>query len=108
MYVPPVEIISTPNGFELLRDGKPYYIKGVGGSTNLERAKEYGANSLRTWSAEGAKEILDKAHSLGLTVCVGLWVQHERHGFDYSNKVATDLQLKAFQLTIDELKDQND
>ena len=101
----PVEIISTPNGFELLRDGKPYYIKGVGGSTNLERAKEYGANSLRTWSAEGAKEILDKAHSLGLTVCVGLWAQHERHGFDYSNKVATDLQLEAFKRTIDELKD---
>ena len=101
----PVNIISTPNGFEFLRDGKPYFIKGVGGSTNLERAKEYGANSLRTWSAEGAKEILDKAHSLGLTVCVGLWVQHERHGFDYSNKVATDLQLKAFERTIDELKD---
>ena len=103
--VVPVEIISTSNGFELLRDGEPYYIKGVGGSTELERAKEYGANSFRTWSAEGAKKLLDKAHKLGLTVCIGLWVQHERHGFDYSNKVATDLQLKAFEKTIDELKD---
>lgn len=103
--VVPVEIISTSNGFELLRGEEPYYIKGVGGSTELERAKEYGANSFRTWSAEGAKELLDKAHKLGLTVCMGLWVQHERHGFDYSNKVATDLQLKAFEKTIDELKD---
>ena len=51
----PVEIISTSNGFELLRDGKPYYIKGVGGSTNLERAKEYGANSLRTWMQKEPK-----------------------------------------------------
>ena len=51
------------------------------------------------------KKLLDKAHKLGLTVCIGLWVQHERHGFDYSNKVATDLQLKAFEKTIDELKD---
>jgi hypothetical protein len=62
--VVPVEIISTSNGFELLRGEEPYYIKGVGGSTELERAKEYGANSFRTWSAEGAKELLDKAHKL--------------------------------------------
>ena len=55
--VVPVEIVSTSNGFELLRGGEPYYIKGVGGNTELERAKEYGANSFRTWSAEGAKKL---------------------------------------------------
>jgi len=103
--VVPVEIVKTQNGYELLRNGKPYYIKGVGGLDYLEKAKEYGANSFRTWSTENAKEHLDKAHELGMTVCLGFWAQHERHGFDWSNKVAVKLQLEAFSKVVDELKD---
>ena len=44
----PVEIVKSGKGYELLRDGKPYYINGVGGLEYLEKAKEYGANSFRT------------------------------------------------------------
>ena len=29
--VVPVEIIKSDKGYELIREGKPYYIKGVGG-----------------------------------------------------------------------------
>ena len=101
--VVPVEIVKSDKGYELLRDGKPYYIKGVGGLEYLEKAKEYGANSFRTWSTEDAKMYLDKAQELGMTVCLGFWAQHERHGFDWSNEVAVKLQLKSFAKVVDEV-----
>jgi len=102
--VVPVEIVKKDNGFQLLRGGEPYYIKGVGGIDYLEKAKEYGANSFRTWSTENAKEQLDKAHELGMTVCLGFWAQHERHGFDWSNEIGVKLQLEAFSKVVDEVK----
>jgi hypothetical protein len=101
----PVEIVKNENGFELIREGKPYYIKGVGGNVELDKAKAYGANSFRTWSADNAMEILDKAQAKGLTVCMGLWAQHERHGFDWSNELAVKLQLESFAKVVDEIKD---
>ena len=100
-----VEIIKSDKGYELIREGKPYYIKGVGGLEYLEKAKEYGANSFRTWSTEDAKIYLDKAEELGMTVCLGFWAQHERHGFDWSNEVAVKLQLESFAKVVDEVKD---
>jgi hypothetical protein len=103
--VVPVEIVKKDNGYQLLRGGEPYYVKGVGGLEYLEKAKEYGANSFRTWSTENAKEHLDKAQELGMTVCLGFWAQHERHGFDWSNEVGIKLQLEAFAKVVDEVKD---
>ena len=103
--VVPVEIVKKDNGYQLLRGGEPYYVKGVGGLEYLEKAKEYGANSFRTWSTENAKENLDKAQELGMTVCLGFWAQHERHGFDWSNEVGIKLQLEAFAKVVDEVKD---
>jgi hypothetical protein len=101
----PVEIVKSETGYQLLRGGEPYYIKGVGGLENLEKAKEYGANSFRTWSADNAKMYLDKAQELGLTVCLGFWAQHERHGFDWSNELGIKLQLEKFAKVVDEVKD---
>ena len=103
--VVPVEIVKKDNGYQLLRGGEPYYVKGVGGLEYLEKAKEYGANSFRTWSTENDKEHLDKAQELGMTVCLGFWAQHERHGFDWSNEVGVKLQLEAFAKVVDEVKD---
>jgi hypothetical protein len=39
--VVPVEIVKKDNGYQLLRGGEPYYVKGVGGLEYLEKAKEY-------------------------------------------------------------------
>ena len=81
-----VEVIFDGKNWNLVRDGKPYYIKGAGGDKYLDKIVECGGNSLRTWGPENAQQILDDAQARGLTVMLGLWVQHERHGFDYNNK----------------------
>ena len=98
------KVVKTNSGFELQRDGKPYYIKGVGGDVNMEKIVAIGANSIRTWGVERAQEVLDEAQRNGLTVMLGLWVQHERHGFDYNNQEKVAKQLAYFKTVIDRFK----
>lgn len=64
-----------------------------------------GANSFRTWGVDNAKQVLDEAHKRGLTVMLGLWLQHERHGFDYDNKMKVKQQLDYFKTVINQYKD---
>lgn len=83
----PVELVETsPNNWQLLRDGDPYYIMGAGGNFSKEMLAAAGANTFRTWDVgANLKEQLDLAHQLGLTVVVGHWLGHTRHGFDYND-----------------------
>lgn len=99
-----IEKISDDN-FILIRDDNPYYVKGAGGHIYLNRLKQYGGNSIRTWSHDNGRAILDSAHKYGLTVTMGLWMQHERHGFDYNDKESVYYQLQQFKDVVEELKD---
>jgi hypothetical protein len=82
----PVELKQTEQGWQLLRNGQPFSVKGAGGDQYLEQLAKSGANSIRTWGVgDDTKQLLDRAHELGLTVTVGLWLGHERHGFDYTD-----------------------
>lgn len=80
-----VSLVSQDEQFQLLRDGQPYTIKGVGGDTHLAELAAAGGNSIRTWNDETLDTLLDAAHLHKLTVCVGFWLGHQRHGFDYQN-----------------------
>lgn len=87
-----VKIDKKPDGsFQLLCNGEPFFINGAGGTKNLAMLKASGGNSIRTWGIEtmaetvDGKPVLDRALELGLTVTVGIWIGHERHGFDYGD-----------------------
>jgi hypothetical protein len=101
----PVELREGPQGWELLRDGKPYLIKGAGGSTALKELAEAGGNSIRTWGADDIGELLDEAHALGLSVTIGIWLGHERHGFDYSDAEQVRTQFEYARDTVLRYKD---
>ena len=87
-----IELRRTPErGWELLRNGAPYFVKGIGGRAPLAKAKELGANSVRYWGIQELAETnstgktnLEEIEELGMTVAAGIWVEHERHGFSYS------------------------
>lgn len=100
-----VELVQKDGQWQLLRGGEPYFVKGVGGQDYLDQAAAYGANSIRTWSPDGAQEILDEAHSRGMTVLMGLWVGQERQGFDYDDPKAVKAQLEGFRQAVREIKD---
>ena len=91
------QIIKSENGFQLLRNGDPYYVKGAGGTKHFKELSDVGGNSIRTWGIENGQAILDSAYKHGLTVCMGLWVNHERHGFDYNDEYSVKAQLKGFE-----------
>ncbi len=83
-----VTVANNGGRFQLLRDGKPYTIRGVGGDSNLAELSAAGGNSIRTWNTDGLDKLLDEAQEHGLSVCVGMWLGHERHGFEYSKASA--------------------
>jgi hypothetical protein len=76
-------------------DGKPFFVKGGGGANLpglMEKLAAAGGNTLRTWGIETLEQdmgdgetYLERAHRLGLKVIPGIWIQHERHGFDYGD-----------------------
>jgi len=101
----PVSVEHRAGIWTIIREGSPYYIKGGGGEKYLDKLKEIGGNSIRTWGAENAQEALDEAHKRGLTVMLGLWVQHERHGFDYDDPIAVRKQFEGFKKVVEKYKD---
>ena len=103
----PVTLQKTESGWQLLRDGEPYQIRGSGGGSveSLQALADAGGNSVRTWAADGIDEILDEAHRLGLTVTVGIWLGHERHGFDYSDPAQVREQLEKARQAVLRYKD---
>ncbi len=101
----PVELRQIEKGWQLLRGGQPIFIKGAGGDASLEELAAAGANSVRTWGVDGVDKILDEAHALGLTVTVGIWLGHERHGFDYSDEDQVRAQLEVAREAVLRYKD---
>ncbi len=100
-----VEIIKTEAGFQMLRGGKPYFVKGGGGTSNFSTLATYGGNSIRTWGTQNAQRILDSAHRNGLTVMLGLNVTAERHGFNYSDPVAVKKQFDKIKADVMKYRD---
>lgn len=100
-----VEIKKEGTNYLLTLNGNPYYIKGAGGYSHFEDLKKHGGNSVRIWSTDGAKEYLDKAHELGLTVTMGLDMGLERRGFNYNNKKAVAEQLERLKKEVIAYKD---
>ncbi|MEM6723337.1 MAG: glycoside hydrolase family 2 TIM barrel-domain containing protein [Bacteroidota bacterium] len=99
-------IVQTEDGYQLHVNGAPFFVKGAGiHNGNLEALARHGANAVRTWSTENGKAVLDQAHALGLKVMMGIWVQLERHGFDYDNPIAVGRQLDQIRKEVLALKD---
>jgi len=92
-----VELVKSGSNWQLMRDGKPFFIKGAGitAGSPLEKLKQAGGNSVRIWGTELAPSVLDEAQKLGLTVTVGIWMHHENdtEKFSYDNeKMVKDQQ----------------
>ncbi|NQZ78683.1 MAG: hypothetical protein HRT61_21595 [Ekhidna sp.] len=103
-------IVKIKDGFQLLVDDQPFFIKGAGLEFgNVADAAAHGANSFRTWRVENGEksglEVLDEAHRHGMKVMMGIEVARERHGFDYDDKEAVKEQLEEIKGDVLKLKD---
>lgn len=100
-----VKLDVTADGAQLMRDGKPYLIKGAGGDGDWAALQKRGANSVRTWGADKLGTQLDEAQKLGLTVTAGIWLGHTEHGFSYDDPAQVAAQFEAAKKVIDQHKD---
>ena len=100
----PVEIQKTATGWQLLRGGEPYFVRGAGGDVyKLDLLQSLGANAIRTWGV-GDGSVLDEAHARGMTVLLCLDIAPERLGFDYDDTDAVNAQLERARLAVRQYK----
>ncbi len=101
-----VEVVEFEHGYQMLRDGKPYFVKGAGATgTDYGTVAANGGNSIRTWAVDMALDKLDAAHRHGLTVALCLPVVSERFGFDYDNSERVQEQFELMESIVLRYKD---
>jgi hypothetical protein len=105
-----VEVTKTDTGYQLLRGGRPYTIRGAGMSVDhIAAFTAHGGNSIRNWTTgnepQNIKELLDRADARGVTVMLCLPMQAERWGFDYDDADAVAAQLAAFRTEVLKYRD---
>ena len=96
----------------LLRNGKPFYVNGAGGTSNLQQLADAGGNSIRTWGIEAmeqpvdGKRLIDRAQELNLAVTSGIWLKHEgQGGFSWANQADLDKQREEVRQSVRKYKD---
>jgi hypothetical protein len=97
------EIIRTENGFQLLYQGKPYFVKGAVASNKFDLIKEYGGNSVRSGAL--TRERLGMLYQMRLTVLFGLPVRAQRDGMDYDNEQMVKEQFNRVIAKVKKMKD---
>ena len=101
----PVELKQTDGRWELFRGGKPYFIKGAGGDGPLDLLARSGGNSTRTWGVgPDTMKRLDEAHANGISVAIGIWLEHESRGFDYQDYEQVTSQIEKALATVRKYK----
>jgi hypothetical protein len=95
----PVELVFRDGGYELLRGGEPFTVKGAGLEfSDVSVFASHGGNSFRTWRTDNVNqtglEVLDEAYEHGVTVAFCIEIGRERHGFDYDDEQAVAAQLE--------------
>lgn len=99
-----VRVIASDGGHQLIRNGEPYFIKGVGGNGSRKLLAQSGGNSIRTWGTDNLQQVLDEAQQMGLSVTVGFWLGHERHGFNYNDAEQVAAQAEQVEKTVQKFK----
>jgi hypothetical protein len=99
------ELRELGGRYELVRDGRTFFIQGAGGVEHLPALAEAGANTIRTWGTNQTEAIIDEAHRLGLAVCAGLWIEHERRGADYGDPAFVAAEIEKHTRAVDRFKD---
>ncbi|MEM6802574.1 MAG: glycoside hydrolase family 2 TIM barrel-domain containing protein [Bacteroidota bacterium] len=100
-----VELRKTNKGFQLYKEGKPFYVKGAGGEQFMEKLAASGGNTIRTWSTIKLDSVLDEAHKHGVYVIAGLNLIPARFGFDYKNKHIVETQMRRLKRDVMRYKD---
>lgn len=93
-----IEIIRDNEGFQLQINNTPVYIKGVGGTSNLDLAAKSGANAFRTWDGtiNDIEGYLALARANNMYLMQGIWLSHDSNDYlDEGYKSETRRRVKG-------------
>lgn len=67
-----VYIKNTEKGFQLFRNGEPFYIRGASGNAQFSKLGNIGGNTIRIYDTMNLSNILNEAHAANLAVIVDI------------------------------------
>jgi hypothetical protein len=95
-------IEKQADGWQLTKNGQPFYIRGAVGRKRLDMLRESGGNAVRL-SANRAS--LDAAHQQQLAAMANLPVRGERNGMDWGDEEQVAEQQRTVLATVEQLRD---
>jgi hypothetical protein len=95
-----VYIDQRDGRYTVVRNGKPYNIRGAGGYSHFRELHDAGGNTLRTWDTTNLAQILDSAQRHDLAVIVGLPIPNSGDIAFYNNPQITQTRYRAMQSVI--------
>lgn len=85
-------------GFRLMRNQEPFFVRGVAGHGRYPLLRSIGANTIRTYDTVGLESTLDSAQAYGLAVVAGIPLPKSTESWFYRN----DSLVEAYALGIGE------
>lgn len=93
-----VYIKNSEEGYQLIRNKQPFYIKGAAGNSHFEDLKTAGGNTIRVYDTINLKETLDKAHEVGLAAIVDIPLPKYGDGSHFYEKDLSPARKKISKL----------
>lgn len=93
-----VYVEESPEGFRLIRNNEPFYIKGAGGTGFFEELKRAGGNTIRLYDTIDLEKKLNEAHDLGLAVVVDIPLPEYDTNFDHYEQDLPEIKKKVVTL----------
>lgn len=102
-----VYIKDSPEGYQLMRNGKPFFVKGASGSTFLTELVNSGGNTVRIYDTTNLKPRLDELHRLGLAAIIDIYLPKYKGEKDtfYSNSKSTEQLAQHLKKFIEKYKE---
>ncbi|WP_053992568.1 glycoside hydrolase family 2 TIM barrel-domain containing protein [Mangrovimonas sp. TPBH4] len=101
-----VRIIETEKGYEIIRNGRPFYIKGAGGKPYFKELSEAGGNTLRLYDTINTAKILDEALKYDIAVILDIPLpDYNRYAWAYEDNSKIELMKTRIRDYVMEHKD---
>lgn len=90
-----VFISRTANGFELIRNGNPFRIKGASGYGRIRELAAYGGNTLRVYDTVNLGVVLDEAEQHGISIIADIPILPFDKHFNYYRDTSENSKLRS-------------
>ena len=101
-----VYVSKTPSGYQLIRNGEKFFIKGSSGNSYFNELKKAGANTIRIYDTTNLAITLDTAYSAGLAVVLDIPVpRYKTPDTIYSSKMKMKNLFKHTNQFVNKYKD---